>query len=236
MKNVVIFGASGHGSVVLDCIEQQGKYNVVGFVDSFKKEGRKFNGYEILGSERDLPYLKDRYNIKGGIVAIGDNWTRKIMVDKILSVVSDFNFINVVHPRTIIGRSVCIGQGTVIMPGTTVNANSIIGDFCILNTNSSLDHDGLMKDYSSLAPMVCTGGNLELGQFSVIGLGTNVIESIIIGDHTVIGAGSLLVNNIPGYVVAYGSPAKIIRNRTVGEPYLAGSKIRKSSPLFFNNY
>ncbi|TDQ33396.1 acetyltransferase [Zeaxanthinibacter enoshimensis] len=236
MKNVVIFGASGHGSVVLDCIEQQGKYNVVGFVDSFKKKGRKFNGYEILGSENDLPYLKDKFNIKGGIVAIGDNWIRKIMVDKITAILPGFNFITAIHPRTIIGRGVVIGRGTVIMPGTTVNANSIIGDFCILNTNSSLDHDGHMKEYSSLAPMVCTGGNLELGQFSVIGLGTNVIESISIGDHTVIGAGSLLVHSMPGQVVAYGSPARIIRGRVIGEPYLAGSKKSNSYPLFFNDY
>ncbi|MBT8184546.1 MAG: transferase, partial [Eudoraea sp.] len=41
MNNIVIIGASGHGSVVLDCIEQENKYNLVGFVDSFKKRGYK---------------------------------------------------------------------------------------------------------------------------------------------------------------------------------------------------
>ncbi len=43
MKNIVIIGASGHGSVILDCIEKENKYNLLGFVDSFKKKGIKQN-------------------------------------------------------------------------------------------------------------------------------------------------------------------------------------------------
>ena len=75
MQNVIIFGASGHGSVVLDCLEKEGKYNVIGFVDSFKEKGSRISGYQVLGSEIDLPYLISRFNIIGGLVAIGDNWT-----------------------------------------------------------------------------------------------------------------------------------------------------------------
>ncbi len=49
MKNVLIFGASGHGSVVLDCLERSKEYRVVGFVDSFIKKGTKKFGYDVLG-------------------------------------------------------------------------------------------------------------------------------------------------------------------------------------------
>ncbi|MFZ9032311.1 MAG: transferase, partial [Robiginitalea sp.] len=51
MKNVLIFGASGHGSVVLDTLERSREYSPVGFVDSFKEKGTKINGYEVLGTE-----------------------------------------------------------------------------------------------------------------------------------------------------------------------------------------
>ena len=77
MKNVLIFGASGHGSVVLDTLERSPEFSPVGFVDSFKEKGTKINGYEVLGTEKDLPVLVDRYDIQGGIVAVGDNWSRK---------------------------------------------------------------------------------------------------------------------------------------------------------------
>lgn len=225
MKNIVIFGASGHGNVVLDCIEKEGKYNVVGFIDSFKKKGSEQNGYEILGSVYDLPYLKDKYNLFGGIVAIGDNWIRQNIVNKVKGIIPDFNFITAIHPSVVIGRNVKIGNGVAIMAGVIINANSKIYDHCILNTYSSLDHDGVMQESSSLAPRVCVGGNLFLDRFSSIGLGSHVIENISIGRHSVIGAGSLVIKNIDSFVVAYGSPARMIRKRKAGDSYLASHSI-----------
>jgi sugar O-acyltransferase (sialic acid O-acetyltransferase NeuD family) len=224
MQNIIIFGASGHGSVVLDCIEKEGKYNVIGFVDSFKKKGTKLNGYEVLGSEYDLPYLLEKYAVIGGIVAIGDNWIRKSIVERILKIAPEFSFITAIHPSANIGLDVEIGKGTVVMPGVTINSNSVIGNFCILNTNASLGHDGFMSNYSSVAPRVCAGGNLILGEGSSICLGVNIIENISIGKHTVVGAGALVLGNIDSNVVAYGAPAIKIRDRITGEPYLSGTR------------
>ncbi|MGB3143130.1 MAG: acetyltransferase [Maribacter sp.] len=224
MHNVIIFGASGHGSVVLDCLEKEGKYNVIGFVDSFKKKGTIINGYEVLGSEFDLPYLVSRFNIYGGIVAIGDNWIRKLIVDRVLKISPQFNFVNAIHPSVILGKDVCLGVGNVFMPGSIVNANSVIHDFCIINTKATLGHDGAMESFSSLAPGTCSGGSLKLGRFSAISLGVKIINGIVIGSHTVIGAGSLVVNNFGDNIIAYGSPAQEIRSRMVGEPYMDSFK------------
>lgn len=224
MQNIIIFGASGHGSVVLDCLIKQRKYKVVGFLDSFKRKGSKINGHEVLGSEDDLPYIIDVHRVIGGIVAIGDNWVRKMMVDRILKIEPKFHFVSTIHPNTTIGIDVAIGEGTAVMPGVIVNANTNIGNHCILNTYTSLDHDGSMGDFSSLGPRVCTGGNFILGEGSAIGLGANIIENISIGKHTVVGAGSLVIRNIESHVLAYGSPAKKIRHRNSGESYLSGNR------------
>ena len=224
MKNIVIIGASGHGGMLLDCIEKEGRYNVLGFVDSFKEKGTKMNGYEILGNELDLPKLIDKFNIQGAILAIGNNWTRKDVAKKISDSVPNFDFVSTIHPSAIVGKGVKIGKGSAILPGAIVNANATIGDFCILNTNSSLGHDGMMNDFSSIASGVCTGGDLVLGRFSAISLGANIIEKITIGEHSIIGAGSLVVKNVGSHSVVYGSPARFIRRRKIGDPYLSGDK------------
>ena len=171
-----------------------------------------------------LPLLMEKFNFSAGIVGIGDNWIRKKLVDRISRIVPEFRFISTIHPQSIIGRDVQIGEGTVVMPGAIINSNSFIGNFCIINTNASLDHDGIMGDYSSLAPRASTGGHVHLGEFSAICLGANVIEGINIGHHTVVGAGSLVVNDIKSHVVAYGTPSKVIRKRVKGEAYLSKEK------------
>ncbi|MEM9142816.1 MAG: acetyltransferase [Bacteroidota bacterium] len=219
MKNIVIFGAYGHGSVVLDCIEKEGKYRIIGFLDSFKKRGLHLNGYTVLGSEFHLPYLIQKHNIHAGIIAIGDNWLRKLLVDRIAKIAPGFEYVHTVHPKAVIGKDVRIGKGSVVLPGAVVEANATVGTFCIVNTNASLGHHGRMGDYSSLAPKSCTGGHFILGKFSAICLGTSVIDNITISEHSVVGAGSLVVGNIGSYTVAYGAPAKKIRPRAAGEPY-----------------
>ena len=236
MNNIIIFGASGHGSVILDSIEHTDRFNIIGFVDSFKPKGYLINGYEVLGNEADLPSLVNRFNISSGIVAIGDNWVRKAIVERICRLVPDFKFARVIHPRAVVGKDVRIGAGSVLMPGAIVNANSVVGAHCIINTNSSLGHDGLMHDFSSLASGVCMGGNCTLGTYSAVSLGANVIENINIGEHTVIGAGSLVVSDIQSHVMAYGSPAKVIRGRKVGDKYLSGNKKRPVTPFMASDY
>ena len=234
MKNVLIFGASGHGSVVLDILEKSEEFQPVGFVDSFIKKGTKKNGYEVLGSEFDLRHILEKHNVYGGIVAVGDNWVRRRLVRLIQRLVPQFIFINAIHPSAILGKNLLLGSGTAIMPGVVVNSNSTIGDHCILNTRASMDHDGVLSHFSSLAPGVCCGGNLLLGTGAAISLGTMVVENIGIGDWSVVGAGSLVLNQIPESVLAYGSPARIIRTRRAGEPYLGVTRDRHDLKLPLN--
>ena len=222
MKNVVIIGASGHGGMILDCIEKEGRYNVLGFVDSFKEKGTKHNGYEILGNEWQLPQLIDKFNIQCAILGIGNNWTRKTMSEKVTEIAPELEFVTTFHPSAIIGKDTKIGVGCAIMAGTVINANATLGNFCILNTNASLGHDSFMHDFSSIASGCCTGGNLSLGQFSAVSLGANIIESITVGEHSVIGAGSLVVKNVNNFEVVYGSPARFVRRRSADDSYLSG--------------
>jgi len=199
--NIIVVGSSGHAKVVIDCIEKENKY-------------------EIIGKEEDLQNLIKKHKIEGGIIAIGDNFIRYTVYDKILKDVPQFNFIKVIHPSAQIARNVLIGKGTVIMANTTISSEATVGNFCIINNNSSLDHDSEMLDYSSLAPGSSTGGNVKIGLFTAVSLGAKVIHGITIGEHTIIGAGSNVIKDIPEYVVAYGNPAKVIRDRLAGEKYL----------------
>jgi acetyltransferase-like isoleucine patch superfamily enzyme len=47
-----------------------------------------------------------------------------------------------------------------------------------------------------------------------------VLHGVQIGEHTVIGAGATVTRSIEGFAVAYGTPARVVRSRQLGEPYL----------------
>lgn len=217
-NNIIIFGSSGHAQVIATIIQRQKKYNILGFLDDFKPIGTRVLGYTVLGKIEDIVNFK--CSICGGIIGIGDNWARSEIFNKIINLIPHFLFISAIDPSAIIASNVEIGIGTTIMPGVIVNNNSKIGNFCILNTKASLDHDGILEDFSSLAPGVTTGGGVKIGYCTAICLGANIIHGITIGSQSIVGSGALVVKNVHSNSVSYGIPAKHIRNRIIGESYL----------------
>jgi sugar O-acyltransferase (sialic acid O-acetyltransferase NeuD family) len=220
MNKILLIGASEHAKVVMDIVEKEGKYEILGLIDTYKPAGMDVFGYKILGAEDVLVSLFAEGEVAGGIITIGDNWTRHKMAEKIQSLAPGFPFVSAIHPSAVLARGVTVGAGTVIMAGVVINSDSKIGEHCILNTKSSLDHDCEMGDFSSLAPGVTAGGKVSIGKFSAISLGANIIHGVNIGGQTVLGAGAVALKDIPSYCVAYGAPAKVIRKREAGEKYL----------------
>lgn len=216
MENIIIIGASGHAKVIIDIIEKQGKYNIIGLLDdSPDKKGTDFLGYKIIGN-----VAENIARFNSGIVAIGDNYTRYLVVNKIKSLNPAFAFVSAIHPYTAIAKKVSIGCGTVAMAGVIINNDTAVGEHCILNTKASVGHDNKIGDYVTVGPGATLGGNITVGDFSNISIGANIKHGISIGKETVIGAGATLLNDTPDNVVAYGTPAKIMRKREINDKYL----------------
>ena len=217
---IVLFGAGSHAYVVIDIIERMKVYEIVGLIDSRRDIGTRFDSYKIIGRQENLKDLIYTYSIKGGIVCIGDNYWRGHVSDKIIKQIPGFNFINAVHPSVIVGKNVKMGNGNVFMPGVIINPGAVIGNHCIINTNSSLEHYCTMKDFSSLSAGVTTGGYTEIGNYSAVALGVTLFDRVKIGNHVVIGSGALVTKDIKDYSLAYGVPAKVVRKREAGDKYL----------------
>jgi sugar O-acyltransferase (sialic acid O-acetyltransferase NeuD family) len=219
-ETVLIIGSSGHAKVVIDIFEKEGKYEIAGLIDDFRNIGEETLGYKIIGIESDLSDLHLKNPNWKLFIAIGDNWVRHNVVNRIIDKIPDIEFASAIHPSAQIAKGVKIGKGVAIMAGAIVNSNSTIGDFTIINTKASLDHDGEMLSFSSLAPNATCGGNVSIGAFSALSISATIKHGISIGSHTIIGAGSVLLKNCGDHLILYGCPAKEIRKREVGEKYL----------------
>jgi sugar O-acyltransferase (sialic acid O-acetyltransferase NeuD family) len=221
-KRLFVFGASGHAKVTIDILRLCGGVLIVGLLDDFKPIGFECAGIPVLGSLTDFPALAAEQLDAAMVVAIGDNWRRNKIVERVRALLPTTTFPSAIHPSAQIAADVSIGEGTVIMAGAVVNTGSRIGDFCIVNTRSSLDHDSKMDQYSSLGPAVTTGGNVSIGAYSNVGMGAILLPEVNVGRHTVVGAGALVLKSIPDFMVSYGAPARLIHSRKPGDRYLTG--------------
>ena len=217
---IAVVGGGGHGRVIIDIVEKSRHFELVGILDSQLPIGHRVLGHEVIGRDDNLPMLIKQLQLEGLVIAVGDNWLRSQVAASIRSMSLGIEFPNAIHPSAQIGKDVKMGCGNVVMAGAAVNSNAAMGDFCILNTNCSLDHDCILGSFVSFAPNSCAGGNVEVGDYTAVCLGANVIHRIRIGPHTVVGAGSTVLNDISANSVAFGTPARTVRNRSEGDKYM----------------
>ena len=213
-KSLVIVGAGGHAANVTTVANANG-YKIRAYVDNSKKEQTLFDipiieSIDYLGNYQDYFYA----------IAIGDNAAREKAVLELVQNYGDIDFPSIVHPSADISSLSSISDGCVLMPNVVVGGNTQVGNFCILGNQSCIAHDSIMFAFASLGPGAVTGGSVKIGNRSAVGIGAVVDSNIKIEDDCLLGSSSFLNRNLPKNKVAYGIPAKVIKERSTGDPYL----------------
>jgi len=203
----ILYGAGGHAKVITDIVHAQGG-RIIGIMDDHQTG--QWRGIPILGGMNMINQIISVYPQTSWLVAIGDNQIRRRVTDQLGLLGVCWG--KAIHPDSIIGSGVVIGEGTVLMPRVVINADSIIGRHVILNTAVTVDHDNRIADYVHLSPGVHTAGNVTIGEESHIGIGASLIPGVKVGCRSLIGASACVVKDIPNHVVAVGCPAKVIKN------------------------
>jgi acetyltransferase EpsM len=208
---IAMWGAGGHGSVVADALRQQGLHEPVAFLeDAIDRQKSYHLGLPVLCGRQHLSRLRAD-GVEGMVIAIGEEAARTALAK--VAVESGFKLCTVVHPSAIVCPDARIGAGTVIFAGAVVQTGSTIGQNVIINTCASVDHDCRIGDGAQLAPGVTVGGRVRIGDLTFVGIGATVSNRIEIGRNCVIGAGAVVVRNIPDHRLAYGVPARVVRER-----------------------
>lgn len=203
---LAILGASGHGKVVADTAECCGWQSVEFFDDAWP--GLQENGlWSVVG---DTAALMGRLaDFDGVLVAIGNN---RIRHGKLLELqAAGAHLATLIHPAATVSRYAAIGEGTVVFAGAVVNADTRVNLGGILNTGCSIDHDCVLGDAVHISPGARLAGGVHVGDLSWIGIGASVRQLIRIGPRVMVGAGSVVVSDIPNDVTVAGVPAKRMR-------------------------
>lgn len=219
MADIIIFGAGGHGRVVLDILHRASQHKPIGFLDNNRRlHGRRIDGLPVLGGTDELPELHKR-GITHAIIAIGDNGIRRSLARTLEE--HDFEIACAVHPSAQLASSVTIGRGVVISAGALVCAHCQIGDYAILNTGCIVDHESMIGTATHICPGVRLAGHVTIESGAFVGIGATVIQNIRIGFEAVVGAGSVVVHDVPPMTTVVGVPAHSVKDAPSPDEFAA---------------
>lgn len=212
MEKLIIVGASGFGKEVAWLTERinenEPSWEILGFIDDNPKmEGQIINGYKVLGTVDCLAKYKDAYVV----CAIGSSNIRCKIVNKIKKISPETKFATLIDPSVVNSSLIEIGEGTIICAHTVATVNIKIGKHVIINLDCTIGHSAVLSDYDTLYPSVNVSGDVYCGKNVELGTGTQIIQGKSIGDNTIVGAGAIVISDLPSNCTAVGSPARPIK-------------------------
>ncbi len=201
MKNMILYGAGGHAYAVVELVRSLGEYTIETLYDANPKT------QEVLGIPVEKGSVLHTENLPMGI-SIGDNTIRKKIADENAQAI----FPSFVHKTVVQYPSVCIGKGSMVLPGVILDASVTIGNFAIINNHATISHNVSIGDFSHVAINAAVCGGASVGEGTLIGAGSVVLPNVSVGKWAVVGAGAIVTKNVPDHTVVYGNPAKITKN------------------------
>lgn len=204
-ETLLIIGASGHAKVVIDALRcELGSDFALHLAD----DDVSLTGKCLMGMPIMTPVVQALACCGQFHVAIGNNAIRRRIAHDCIQ--AGMAYKTVVHPRAILAKSAVVKSGCFIAAGAILAAESTISGGCIINHGAVVDHDCFLDQYCHVAPNATLGGGVQLGRHVMIGAGANILPGVSIADDCFVGAGAVVLHDLPAGGIYVGMPAKRI--------------------------
>jgi sugar O-acyltransferase (sialic acid O-acetyltransferase NeuD family) len=214
-KRIIILGTGGNAVDILDVIAdinlvlEEPAYECLGFLDDdSEKKGMKIQDKEILGPLEEAKNFPEAFFVNGIGSAKSFLKKRKILEKTGLSREA---FITLVHPSVMLSSSVRLGRGCVLYPHVVIGSEVELEEQVTVLPGSVISHGCRIAWGCCLAAGVRVSGEVELGESVYLGTGSCLRERITVGAGSLIGMGSVVLDDVPGGWIVFGNPAKTWR-------------------------
>ena len=205
-QNCIIIGAGTYGQVYAEYLKDS--YNVIAFYDDdVRLHNSKVNSIEVVGKVSDALSLPKSTAI---FVPIGNNPIRVELLKKFEE--NGFDIASYIHPQTIIHPSVKIGKAVYILPGTNIMPLSVIGDYSMISMGVNIAHHTIIEEACFFSQGSNIGASILLETLAYVGISATLMTGLkTIGRNSLIGAGAVVIKDVPENAVMAGVPAKVIK-------------------------
>ncbi len=191
MESIVLIGGGGHCKSVIDVIEQEGQFQIVGIVDRFGSSKSSVMDYPVIGCDDDLEVLSKKYRF--ALVTVGQITPSELRA-KLFNKAKKVGFILpiIISPRAYVSKYTTIGDGSVVMHDALININAVIEDNCIINSKALIEHDAVVGCNCHVSTQSIVNGGAIIGSGTFVGSGAIIREGVSIPENSFIKAGSLV--------------------------------------------
>lgn len=206
----VIIGAGTQGQVYASYLLEAG-IDIIGFIDD-KQEliGKSVIGIPVLGCYKDLYTTTFKEKIESVYCPIGDNHIRVEYLSMLQK--EGYKIPSFIHPSVSIAPDVTLGKAIYMLVGNIVMPHTTIGNYIMINQASTIAHHVKIEDGTFMSSGVNIGARIHVKEKAYIGMGVTVMTGVEnLGENCLLGAGSVIIKNVPDNAVMVGNPGRILK-------------------------
>jgi sugar O-acyltransferase (sialic acid O-acetyltransferase NeuD family) len=207
-ETVLLFGAGGHGKVVMDALRALDHPPVAVIVVD---EDVNLQGRDFFGTPIRAPHDASRGWSGPFHVAVGSGANRQRITAALLA--QGARALTVVHPAAVVSPFATAGGGCFVAAGAIVGPAATLGHGVIVNHGAVIDHDCGIGDFAHVGPNATIGGAARIGAHALIGAGATVLAGGVVGERAIVGAGAVVVSPVGSMETHVGVPAAAIPRR-----------------------
>lgn len=214
--HLVIFGASNILSDLFDCALACGlaPFKVVMHLpeDSGERNIPVAVRVKALASLCDPPEivtLEDFSCSPGEYYILGPTTPTRAVLAEVVRQRFGVKFHTLIHPTAYVSPLASLGEGVFVGANSVIAPGAILEDHVFVNRGVTIGHDTRVGSFSRIQPGSNLGGLSVVGKGVTVGLGATLLERLVIGDDAVIGAGAVVLADVPEKVLVVGVPASI---------------------------
>lgn len=204
-RPVLILGAGRHGRNVADTVLWSGG-TVLGFLDDTKPRGALVDKLEVLGG---FDLMRDAELLRRAAVhvAIGNPIIRKRLTEDLTA--RGAVLASAIHPSAVISPHAQLGAGIYMGPFVRVSPGARLGAGCLIDPLCTIGGGCDLGDFVMLAAHCSLIADARIGAGTFVGTQAS-IAGVSVGAGCIIGAGSVVLRDLPDGVRAFGTPARIV--------------------------
>lgn len=206
----IIIGAGTQGQVYASYLLEAG-LKILGFIDDNPNlVGQNVIGLPVLGCYQDLYTPAFKNKIQAVYCPIGDNHIRVEYLSNLKK--EGYKTPSFIHPSVSIAPDVTLGQGVYMLVGNIIMPHTSIGNYIMINMGSTIAHHVRVEDGAFMSSGVNVGACIHVQEKAYIGMGVTVMTGVdTLGRNCLLGAGSVIIKNVPENAVMVGNPGRIIK-------------------------
>ena len=208
MRPIVLVGGGGHCKSAIEAAESVG-YPIKGILDLPQYVGNKILGYEVIGSDDDIPLYVSEYDFVVTLGYIKNPLLRNKLHEHIEK--EGGKLATIVSSTAHVSKHAVLGMGSVVLHGAMINAGAVIGKGCIINTLANIEHDALVGDYCHISTGAMVNGDCKVGENTFLGSQSVMVNGTSIPANSVFAAGCLVRKSLTIEGLYAGSPAVLMK-------------------------